>query len=762
MVTIENYDFKCIIKFMTNWKNFILGFILVSFLQTANVYSEVVEKVEVKGNDRISYETILIFGDIEIGKDYESQDINLLIKKLYDTTFFSNISVVLENGVLKLSLKENPIINKITFNGEKAKKYKELLSDMLTLREKTSFLKSYIQSDIDLIRNFYRTLGFYFIKIEVDVEELDRNRVNLIYNLEKGEKAKISKIYFLGDKKVRDKKLRGIITSEESKFWKFISRNVYLNEQRINLDKRLLVNYYKNKGYYEVKISSSNVEYTEGEGFVLTYSIDAGKRYRFKKMYTQISKELDEEAFSSLEKEFDKVIGEYYSRKKLTKILEKIDALTAQKELQFINHSVTETLVDNGVDVQINIYEGKKFTIERINITGNSVTNDSVIRGELVVDEGDPYSALLVNKSINKLKARGIFGEVNKEIKEGSSPDMKILEIGVTEKATGEISAGAGVGTDGTSFMVAVSENNWLGRGIKLDSALNISEETVKGSLAVTNPNFNYSGNAVSASLDVSSTDLTTSSGYESSKTGFSLGTEFEQYQNIYFSPSISASFEDIEAKSTASKQIKNMEGSFSNIDFYYGITADKRNQVFQPTAGYRTKFLQSLPLYQDSSSLLNGINLSAYHGFSEDVVGSAKLYMRSIHGVDEDVRLSSRLFVPQKRLRGFNTRRTGPKDGEDWIGGNYITTLGFEAQLPNLLPESSKTDIGVFIDTANIWGVDYNDAIDDTNQFRSSIGVSADIFTPIGPLSFTLAQALSQSKNDQTESFNFRLGTSF
>ena len=437
--------------------------------------------------------------------------------------------------------------------------------------------------------------------------------------------------------------------------------------------------------------------------------------------------------------------------------------MSEQKELQFINHRVTESLSEDGIEVKIDIFEGQKFTIERVDIIGNSVTNDSVIRAELLVDEGDPYSALLINKSINRLRARGIFGKVEEKITEGSLTDLKVLEISVEEKATGEISAGAGVGTDGTSFMFAVRENNWLGRGIRLQTAAEITEETISGNLVVTNPNFNYTGNAVTASFDISSTDTTASSGYETSKTGFSLGTEFEQYKNVYLSPSLSASHEELEAQSSASEQIKKMEGTFTNVDFFYGITVDKRNQAFQPTSGYRSKFIQSLPIVMDSSSLLNGFDFSTYHAFTEDIIGATKFYARSIHGVDDDdVRLSSRLYMPQNRLRGFNTRRVGPKDGEDWIGGNYTTAIGFEAQLPNLLPESTRTDVSVFVDAANIWGVDFSDTIDDESKFRSSVGISANVFTTVGPLSFTLAQAITKGTNDETESFNFRLGTSF
>jgi outer membrane protein insertion porin family len=523
------------ITLMVKFKKLLFFIVLFSAFINVTLKAEVVNKIEVFGNDRISLETIKIFGDVNIGENYETSDISQIIKKLYETKFFSNISIKLQNNTLQITVNENPMINLVTFNGEKTKKYKEALTEILSLSEKTSFIKSFVKSDVNIIKEFYRNLGFYFIEIDLQIEKLDKNRVNLVYTFNKGEKAKISKIFFLGDKKIRDMKLRDVITSQEARFWKFISRNIYLNKGRIELDKRLLINYYKNIGYYEVDIASSSVEYSEGEGFVLSYSINAGKRYKFKKIYASVADELDKSAFVSLQKDFDEVIGEYYSQSKVTKILEKVDKLSEQKELQFVNHRLLETLDGDGVEININIFEGKKFTIERVNIVGNSITNDGVIRGELEVDEGDPYSALLVNKSINNLKARRIFANVEEKIIEGSLPDLKVLEITVQEKATGEISAGAGVGTDGTSFMFAVKENNWLGKGVSVQTKLNISPETLRGSLGFKDPNYKFSNNAVFGTFSLASADFLETSGYESSKTGLSLGTSFEQYEDLYF-----------------------------------------------------------------------------------------------------------------------------------------------------------------------------------------------------------------------------------
>ena len=748
--------------FMSNFRKIFVLIILYFVFFNVNSYSEIVNKIEVKGNNRISSETIMVFGDISIGKNYQGSDVNLLIKKLYESNFFSNISVVLKNNKLTIVVKENPLVESIIFKGEKAEKYKEAIKEILLLREKGSFIENDIKHDINQVKTFYRELGFYFVKIDTNIEKLEKNKVKIIFSIDKGEKAKIAKIYFLGDKKLRDKRLRDVITSDESKFWKFLSRNVYLNSARIELDKRLLKNYYRNKGYYEANITSSNVEYLQGAGFVLTFSIEAGDRFRFKKIYANISESLDKNAFLPLEKDFNKLVGKYYSQQKLNTLLEEIDKLTERKELQFVNHNILETLDGDGVEVKINIFEGKKVIIERINVVGNSVTNDSVIRGEMIVDEGDPFSILLVNKSINEIRARRIFGKVDYKMLPGSSDDLKILEINVEEQATGEIMAGAGVGTDGTSFQFAISENNWLGKGVKLQTALNLSTEQISGNILVNNPNYNFTDKSLKAGFDISSTDRSASSGYESTKTGLVLGVGFEQYEDLYFTPELNVAFEDIEADASASTAIKNMEGNFFNVDFSYGLIFDKRDQSWKPTDGYKTTFIQSIPIVQDSSAIMNSFDVSAYHDFSDDVIGSLKFHTQTINGLDKDVRLTKRLYMSRNSLRGFNTRRVGPKDGADWIGGNYIASVSAEAQMPNLLPESYRTDINVFFDAGNVWGVDFSDSIDESNKIRTSVGIGANVFTTVGPLTFVLAQDITKASLDETETFNFRLGTSF
>ena len=438
------------------------------FLFFFNLSAEIIQKLEVEGNNRISTETIKVYGEITIGKDYSSFAVNEILKNLYNTDFFEDIKISLTNGVLDITVKEYAIINVIDLQGEKSKTIKKLVLEKLSLKEKESFIENKLSQDINLIKKIYSSIGFNFINIESKIEKFDENRINLVYFLDKGKKTDIAKINFIGDKKIKDKRLRDIIVSEEKKFWKFLSRNTFLNNNNIELDKRLLINYYKSVGYYDVQVLSSNAEVSQNNLTNLTYTINAGTRYKINKISTNVSSVLDKKLFVRLQKNFKKIIGKYYSPFKVKKLLDELDLLIAKNDLQFIEHSVNEILEGETIEIKLNIFEGKKQLVERVDIIGNTVTDESVIRAELLLDEGDPFNNLKLEQSIAKLKSRNIFGVIEKKIIDGSSKDQKIIEIAVEEKPTGEISAGAGVGTNGASFSFTISENNWLGKGVNL------------------------------------------------------------------------------------------------------------------------------------------------------------------------------------------------------------------------------------------------------------------------------------------------------
>ena len=737
---------------------------ILSLFFSFQLKADVLKKLEIKGNSRISEETLKVYGEIQINKDYTTDDINAVIKKLYDTKFFSKISTTLTNNTLTIIVEENPIINTIIIDGEKAKKYKEAILEIISLKEKSSYVESDIKKDIEMVKSFYKSLGFYAAEVEARSQPIDQDkkRLNLIFSINKGQKYKISKINFIGDKKIKFKRLRDVIASEEHKFWKFISRNIYLNAERIELDKRLLKNFYLSKGYYNVEIVSSSAESKNNETEIeLTYSINAGDRYRIKKLSTNIDPVFDNLIFEDLKDEFSSFAGEYYSPFKIQKILTKIDKIIDQNELQFVQHTVKETVDEKHIDIVFNIFEGPKIQIERVNIFGNTVTSDSVIRSELQLDEGDPYSKIKLNQTVSELKARNIFKTVKERIIDGTQKDLKVLEITVEEKPTGEIAAGAGVGTEGTSFSFTVQENNYLGKGLMVDATISASEESLRGGLSISNPNYNYSGNLVYGGI-TSTNNEKPDSGYENTITNVNLGTKFEQYEDIYFSPGFDLSFDDLRVDGTASDKLKKQAGEFTEFIFNYSLEMDKRDRAFMPTSGSVASFAQGLPIYADQPSLFNRLTYTKYHGFSDDVIGAVKFYAATVTALDEDVRLSKRISIPSRRLRGFESGKIGPVDQGDYVGGNYASALNFEAQLPNLLPEATQTDVAAFLDLGNLWSVDYDSSAGSSSKLRSAFGITTQFYTPIGPVNFVLAQPLSKADSDKTQTFKFQIGTSF
>ena len=739
---------------------FIIFLALIFF--TKNLYSQNANII-ISGNERYDKQTIIVYGEINPQVSYDKNDINDILKNLYSTNFFENVEITFENNNLKINIKEHPIISNINIEGEKTNKFKELILERISSKEKGPFIKDVLEKDISNVKSLYEFLGFNRAEIDAKFKEISNNQVEVFFFIEKGERLKITEIQFIGDKRIRDKRLRDVIASEENKFWKFLSRNTILNNKNIELDKRLLSNYYKSIGYYDVKVLSESVTIDE-EGVKLIYNISAGQRYRVNKISTNIDDALDKNVFFKINKEFNKVIGDYYSPFKVKSILDELDAIINSNDLQFVQHSVNEIVSTEGIELKINIFEGEKNTIERVNIFGNTVTNEDVIRAELLLDEGDPYNKLKLDQSLSELRARGIFSEVKSKVKTGSEKDLKIIDITVEEKPTGEITAGAGVGSDGSTVAFGVKENNWLGSGVQLSSFLEVDESKVRGELRFSNPNFDYTGNALGFNIGAVTNDQSEDSGYKNNTLSFGTSIDFEQYRNIFIRPGISFVSDDLTVESTASNLLKKQAGTYNELALDYAIRRDERNRAYMPTKGYVTSFYQSVPLVSDNASIKNVLTLSNYKSFGENLVGTFKFYGAAVNSLDDskDVRISKRINVPTNRLRGFKRNKVGPVDGTDYVGGNYVSAVNFEALLPNFLPNSTNADVSLFLDFANVWGVDYSDVLDDSDKVRSSTGIFTNWLSPIGPLSFTLSTHLSKKSTDQTQGFKFNLGTTF
>ena len=734
----------------------VLYFSLICFAK-----SEIIKKFDITGNDRISDQTILMFSDLDLGQNVNQIQLNEALKELYYTDYFKDIKISLDQGILTINVIENPIIQRIVIKGVKEEKLRKIINEITSKIDKYPLIENKINEQINLLKNILKSYGYYFVELDVFTKENENNTVDLTYDFNLGEIAKIYKIKFIGNKVFGDNKLRNIIISEETKFWKFITRNKFLDTNRIKADVFKLENYYRNRGYYNVKINSTFAIINDQNQFELVFNIDSGKKFFFSNVNIKEAGNIQIEDFAIFQEKFKDFEGEKYSKKKLENLINELNDYTLKNDFIFINATYTEILKDNNlIDVVITLDDVKKNYVERINILGNFITDEKVIRNLLIIDEGDPFNKILFEKSIQDIKSQNIFKEVKYKSKSKNNLS-KIIDIKVEEKATGEIFAGAGTGTTGSSLTAGIKENNYLGLGIKLDTNLAITDDSIKGKFSVLNPNYKNSDKSIKTVIESSTDDFMTSSGYKTSRTGLSLGTEFEQMNDLFVNIQISNFYENLETSSTATSVVKKQDGDYFENLITYVVKYNKLDQNFQPTDGFINSFSQTLPIYSDDLSIENRFSTAAYHSISDNFILSAKLLIQAINSIDDNVRISKRVYIPGSRLRGFESGKIGPKDGNQFIGGNYATSLNLNTTIPNIFFENESIDFNLFFDLANVWEVDYNSSLD-SNKIRSATGIALNWFSPIGPFTFSYAIPITEESTDVTEKFRFQIGTSF
>ena len=414
---------------MKSIKIFLKSICLILFFLSSHGFSEILNKIQIIGNDRISDETIKLFIQVELKDEINDAKLNNILKDLYETDFFKNISVNFKDQILSINVQENPIIENIFYEGIKSNRILDIIKKETSIKSRSSYNENIVKKEKLIIENVLKSLGYYNSNIDILVEQNKNNLVILTYNIDLGKKSKIKKITFIGDKIFKDKKLRRVITSTEYRYWKFISGRKYLNQSLVSFDERLLRNFYKNNGYYNAQINSSFAKLIDKNTFELIFNIQAGSKISFGELKLNLPSDFDEKNFDSIKKLFKKTKGKPYSINTIDKILDEIDSVTTLEQYKFIKANVVESINQNMIDLVFSVEEGEKFYVDRINIFGNTVTAERVIRNQLLLDEGDPFSEILLNKSINNIKSLNFFKIVNFELENNNENNTKIINI---------------------------------------------------------------------------------------------------------------------------------------------------------------------------------------------------------------------------------------------------------------------------------------------------------------------------------------------
>ena len=738
--------------------------IIFFFILTSSLFAEI-KKVNIVGNARVSSATIESLIDKKIN-NIDSIYINNLTKKIYDTDFFADVKISFNQDVLTINVVENPVVNFFYVNGIKDSDLDQV-NKIITLKENSIFSTSKLKKDIEATKEFLNTSGYYQAIIIPEVIKIDNNQVNLIINIDKKEISKIKNIYFIGNKYFSSNQLLDVITSTEDGWWKLFSATA-LNEQRVDYDKQLLKDFYKSKGFYDAQVESAFASLDKNNLFTLTFSINSGKKYKFGDFEIKInSSSYKDQDINEIKSIANKILNnEIYSTVTTNKLNKQVESYLLSKKYNSFEISIQELKKnDDIINIVLQLNDEAKIFINKINIKGNSITEEKAIRDNIVLSEGDYLNLSKAKKSVDNIKSTRIFSKVDYKFEDSDKKNFKDFNLFVKEQATGNISAGVGYSTNGGLFEVGINERNFLGQGINLDFTGRLSADVLRGEFSYVNPNFENSNKELAYSF-FSEVDDYSNSGYENKRVGTKFATKYEIYEDIFFRPNIGIQYDKLDVTgASASNLLKSREGNFATTSFGYNFSFDQRDSRFNPTSGSLLYFDQNIAtLFSDIPTIQTGVGATFYHELiNEKFIGSARLRLANVLAFDnKDAKLSDRLFSSSNDIRGFEPRGIGPVDSGDHIGGNNLATLSLKSTFPNPIPESLRATSFVFFDAGNVWGVDYSNAISDSSKIRSSTGVAIDLMSPVGPLSFTYSIPLSKSSTDKEQKFLFNIGSSF
>ncbi|MDA8804259.1 outer membrane protein assembly factor BamA, partial [Amylibacter sp.] len=707
---------------------------------------------------------------------YSPTQLNSALQSIKKSSYFKTVDISLVNNVLIINIIENPTINSISFEGNKILNDKNLYELVLS-KQRQTLSESQVEKDSNNIASAYSDIGRISANVTPKVIMLSDNRIDLVFEITEGRITEVEKITFTGNRNFSDLRLKGIIATKQAGIFRsFIKSDTYV-EDKLDYDKDLLINFYVNKGYIDFEVKAA-VELTRSkDAFLINYTIKEGQKYNFGEIDFDLENlEADKKSLQNL---IEIKEGQPFDKRRITKLLEEIDIFLAKNNLYFIEPIpiVSRNDQDFTMDIKIQLQETKKLFVERIEIEGNSTTIDEVIRLQFDFVEGDPFNRRKVIEAVDRIRALGFFSNVETNTREGSSSKKIIIEVKLTETATGSFGIGAGFNSsDGAVFTFNLNERNFLGKGqtVKLDFSSSPIEK--QKSIALEDPSFQGRNLLAGISLGQktttpSATPLKMEKLYFAPRFRFPLSREsklsiayrFDQNKVNLSSPTV-----------VTSPLIELDVGDSKKSAVILSYDLDKTNSVFKPTNGYNFRFTQEINgLGGNISHTKSALDFKAYNSdIRDDIILSSAISSGMIFGTDANI--TDRFFLGGDRLKGFRSQGVGPVDNTytgsdgngDPLGGKMFTSVSLEASFPIGVPDEYGIFGGLFVDAGSVWKLDNtlsgSSTIDDSAKIRMAAGVSIFWDTVIGPLRFNWSRPIKKETYDTTENFRFTVDTRF
>lgn len=725
-------------------------------------------EIRVEGNQRIEADTVRSYMSISPGDLYDRDKIDRSLKALFGTSLFADVNIRQEGDNLVVRLVENPVINRIAFEGNKRFESK-LIEPEIQLRPRVVYTRTRVQSDVQRILQMYRRNGRFAATVEPKIIQLPQNRVDLVFEINEGEKTGIRRINFVGNKRFDDKTLRERIVTRETRWYRFLTVDDVYDPDRLTVDRERLRKYYLSKGHADFRVVSAVAELTpDREAFFLTFAVEEGDVYRFGKV--EVVNEL-----KNLHTPFvlDLVRtrpGDAYNADDVEGTVQDITTEVAGLGLAFVDVTpeIKRDREKRVIDVTYKVAEGPRIYVERIDIVGNVRTLDKVIRREFRMVEGDAFNAAKARRSRQRIQGLGYFDKVDIKSEKGSAPDKTILLVDVKERSTGELSIGLGFSTaDGVLGDVSIREKNFLGKGQDVKLGYTLSTRRRQADFSFTEPYFMDKNFAFSVDLLDRERDLQRERSYDehTQRARFRIGFAHSEFlSQSYHYLLQSDTIENV--GSDASRFIQRVKGSTTTSEFGQRLFYDRRDDKLNPTEGYVASLGTD---YAGVGGEVNYIRVSFdysyYYPYSDDVTLVLLMGSGYIYGLGEDVRISNRFVLGGSSFRGFRSGGLGPRDLQtgDSLGGNLYYLVSGESRFPIGLPKELGVQGRWFMDTGSLKSVDeHGSGIGDSGLLRASTGFGLTWATPLGPLAIDYAKAIVKEDYDRTENFRISFGTRF
>jgi outer membrane protein insertion porin family len=756
----------------------------------AQMGGRTVGDIRIEGVQRIEPETVRSYLLIQPGDAWDDERVDKSLKALFATGLFADVNLSRVGNTLVVKVVENPIINRIAFEGNRKLDDKDLNAE-IQLRPRVVYTRSRVQNDVKRILDLYRRRGRFGATVEPKVIQLSENRVDLVFEINEGEFTGVRGINFIGNHQFSEGKLRGVIQTKESRWYRFLSTDDSYDPDRLTYDRELLRKFYLTEGYADFRVVSAVAELTpDRDGFIVTFTLDEGERYRFGKVDVDIKlKDLPPEAVLPL---LTVHSGDWYNADAVEKSISVLTEALGNRGYAFveIRPNITRNREDHTIDITFVVQEGPQVYVERIDIVGNVRTLDKVIRREFQLVEGDAFNTTKMQRSQTRIKNLGFFKKVAVTNAPGSAPDKTVVTAEVEEQSTGELSFGLGFSTtDGPLIDSNIRERNFLGRGQDLRIGAVVSLRSQQVDLSFTEPYFLDKN--IAAGVDIFEVKTSPTANFFSGVTppyqqfsyGGALRAGYQITDNLRQTLKYTARSDDIiNLQSSTSLFIVLESGQHTTSEIGQVLLYDRRDDRLEPTSGYYASIGNDFAgVGFGVDYVRNKANFGYYYSVAPEWVLSLTGEVGDIFGWNgQNVLLQDRFFVGGDNLRGFQSAGIGPRDSVsgDALGGQkyYVgsVTLGVPLGLPKELGLSGRvfTDFGTLyqIEPTNIvltpaqlaqtGGV--QPQVEQSPATRVSAGVGVSWKSPVGPIRLDLAYPIRKEGFDKTQIFRVSFGTKF